>query len=434
MKQWAASLTTDQAAAVLYDWTFWARPEQQTPLGNWSTWLYMGGRGTGKSRTGAEFIRAGIEHAGNVALVGRTTGDPRDIMIEAKSGLLNIFPPHQRPVYQPSRRKITFYNGAVAHTYSADEPDQLRGPEHALAWCDELASWRYGKESWDNLQLGMRAGYGQPRVIVTTTPRPTTFMRSILGEPETVLTHGSTYLNRFNLPPAFIAKIRARYEGTPLARQELYGEIIEDSPMALWTREVIDQYRVIDVPDLSMIVVAVDPATTSKETSDDTGIVVVGRQGDAVSGHLFVLDDSTVSAAKPDQWAREAIAAYNRHQADGIVAEVNQGGEMVISTLNVIDSTVPTHSVNASRGKRTRAEPIAALYTQGRVHHLGCFAELEDQLCQWVPGDTESPDRLDALVWACTELITIPEITHEEIIVHDAYEENGGTIGAFPGM
>jgi phage terminase large subunit-like protein len=388
---------------LLYSWDCWKRPKQGTPEGDWRVWLIMAGRGFGKTRTGAEFVREQISQgkAKRVALVGATAADVRDTMIEGESGLLSVFPPHQRPRYEPSKRRVTFHNGATATAYSADEPDRLRGPNHDLAWADELAAWRY-PEAWDQLMFGLRLG-DKPRVIVTTTPRPIPIIRRLthLDDGSVSITRGSTYENATNLADDFLTEMRRRYEGTRLGRQELFAEILDDVDGALWNRELIERTRQTEVPPFTRITVAIDPAVTSSEDSAETGIIVAGYAQDR---HGYVLADKSMRGS-PNEWAKAAIAAYHTHNADVIVAEANQGGDMVKHTLATIDSKVPVKLVRASRGKRTRAEPVASLYEQGQVHHIGYFGELEDQLCSWVPDIGQSPDRLDALVWALTDLM-----------------------------
>jgi phage terminase large subunit-like protein len=397
------SLTPRERWEAMYTWSVWRRPEQRTPGGLWRTWLILAGRGFGKTRTGAEFIREQVDagRARRIALVGRTAADVRDTMVEGESGLLSVYPPGRRPRYEPSKRRVTFDNGAVAVTYSADKPDLLRGPNHDLAWADELAAWRYS-DAWDQLMLGLRIGE-QPRVIVTTTPRPVPVIKRLLGTSDgsVVVTRGSTFDNAANLATEFLVEMRRRYEGSRLGRQELYAEVLDDADGALWSRDQIDQTRVTDVPDLRRLVVAVDPAASSGEDSAETGIVVVGVD---TRGVAYVLDDRSLRAT-PNEWASAAVAAYHQHKADTIVAEANQGGDMVRQVLQTVDQRAPVKLVRATRGKRTRAEPVAALYEQGRVHHVGFFPDLEDQLCSWVPDVGTSPDRLDALVWAVTDLV-----------------------------
>jgi predicted phage terminase large subunit-like protein len=351
-----------------------------------------------------------------VALVAATAADARDVVVEGESGLLAICPPWCRPHYEPSKRRLTWPNGAIATTYSADEPDRLRGPQHDAAWADELAAWRY-PEAWDQLQFGLRLGT-DPRLIVATTPRPTPIIRGLLAASSTHVTRGSTYENRDNLAAAFFEQIIAKYEGTRLGRQELLAEVLDDNPGALFLLFHIERTRVRACPPLCRIVVAIDPAISSNATSDETGIIVVGLGYD---GHAYVLDDLS-GRYTPAEWARRAVEAYHKYEADRLVAEVNQGGELVVANIRTVDSTVPVKTVRASRGKQVRAEPVAALYEQGRVHHVGFLGALEDQMCAWdpsapatrarasaagTPGDSrsKSPDRLDALVWGVTELL-----------------------------
>ena len=391
--------------AVPHDWSLQRRPSQASPSGNWRVWLLLAGRGWGKTRTGAEFIREQVdkETATHIALVGPTAADVRDTMIEGESGLLAIYPPHQRPRYEPSKRRITFHNGATATAFSADEPDRLRGPNHDLAWADELASWRY-PEAWDMLQLGLRIGK-QPRTVVTTTPKPLPIIRRLLATEDgsVHMTTGSTYDNAANLAQSFVQEITSRYEGTRLGRQELHAEVLDDVQGALWNRNLLEEHRVTQAPDFTRIVVAIDPAAGSKSENAETGIVVVGL-GDAGPGYVIPAGSRR---GPPNDWGRAAVAAYHRHKADLLVAEANQGGDMVSHTLRTVDENVPIKMVHASRGKRTRAEPISALYEQGRIHHLGFHGDLEDQLCSWVPDHAVSPDRLDALVWGLTEILLV---------------------------
>jgi phage terminase large subunit-like protein len=370
------------------------------PHGDWRTWLILAGRGWGKTRTGAEWVIDRIEDGyQRVALVGPTAADARDVMVEGESGILRVAPDDLEANYEPSKRRITFANGAICTTFSADEPDRLRGPQHDAGWCDEIAAWRY-PEAWDQLQFGLRLG-DDPRCIVTTTPRPTREIRELVKADTTAVTRGSTFDNADNLAPAFLERILAKYEGTRLGRQELYAEILDDVPGALWNRAMLEAAVTGYTPQDSMqrVVVAVDPAVTSGEDSDETGIVVAGRTGP----QGFVLADVTCRLS-PDGWARRAVEAYHHHKADRIVAEANQGGDMVRTVLRTVDPSVPVKLVHATRGKRVRAEPVAALYEQGRVFHAQVFAQLEDQLLTWTPDSPTSPDRLDALVWALTDL------------------------------
>jgi phage terminase large subunit-like protein len=403
-------LDAPQQASLLDDWTLWARPSQLPPPGDWRVWLLLAGRGFGKTRSGAEFVRARVEAglASRVALVGPTASDVRDVMIEGDSGLRAIAPAAERPLYEPSKRRLTWPNGAVALAFSADEPERLRGPQHDFAWCDELASWRYAA-AWDNLLLGLRLG-ADPRVVVTTTPKPVKLVRDLLAAPGTVVTRGTTFENADHLAPAFLDAIVQRYRGTRLGRQELDAELLDDVPGALWSRDVIEAARVAAAPDLARLVVAIDPAASSGEGADETGIVVAGLAHD---GQVYVLDDLS-GRMTPRAWALAAVAAYKKFAADRIVAEINNGGEMVEATLRSVASDAPFRALRASRGKAIRAEPVAALYEQGRVHHVGCFPALEDQLCAFTAAPAKagvdraagaSPDRLDALVWAITDLM-----------------------------
>jgi phage terminase large subunit-like protein len=395
-----ADLSDEEVALLLNDWRFAARPDQLTPASAWRTWLILAGRGWGKTRTGAEFVIDEVKHNGakRIALVGRTAADCRDVMVEGQSGILACSPPDFRPEYEPSKRRLTWPNGAVASTYSADKPDQLRGPQHDLAWADELAAWTRW-DAWDQLQFGMRLG-SNPRTVVTTTPRPLIALRRLADASDTYVTRGRTADNQHNLAASFISAIHDRYAGSTLGRQELEGELLSELPGALFSRQDIEAYRVKEHPELQRIVVAIDPATTSKDESDESGIVVVG-----VSGRDFYVLADLSTRATPEKVCRRAIQAYRDFHADRIVVESNQGGDTWRTILEGIDPSVATRSVHASRGKQARAEPVGARYEQGRVHHVGVFERLEDQLCNYVPAFVkESPDRLDALVWAVTDL------------------------------
>ena len=407
-----ATLSDDEVELLAQDWEIWARPEQRPPPGDWRTWLLLAGRGFGKTRSGAEYVRSQVIQHGRrrIALVAPTAADARDVMVEGESGLLAVGLEHERPRYEPSKRRLTWPNGAIATTYSADEPERLRGPQHDFAWCDELGSWRY-PEAWDMLMFGLRLG-DDPRVIVTTTPKPNKIVRELVADPTTVVTRGSTYDNRRNLPPQFLQQIIKKYEGTRLGRQEINAEILDDVPGALWNRKLIEEIRWPRhkvVPDLIRVVVAIDPAATSGEDADETGIIVAGTDDE---GHGFVLNDSS-GHYSPIEWAKIVIQLYRQHKADRVVAEVNNGGEMVEATLRMVDPNVPYTAVHASRGKVVRAEPVAALYEQERVHHVGAFPMLEDQMCGFT-SDLDrsaagaSPDRVDALVWAITNLLVEP--------------------------
>lgn len=397
-----ASLTPEQRSRLRYNWPFWARPNQLSPPGDWRTWLVLAGRGFGKTRTGAEWVRAQAETGtcGRLALVAPTAADARDVMVEGESGILAISPPWFRPKYEPSKRRLTWPNGAQATVYSADEPDRLRGPQHDGAWCDELAAWTR-PEAWDMLQFGLRLG-DNPRAVATTTPKPVKVIRELLAANTTAVTRGSTYDNAGNLAPAFLAAVEARYAGTRLGRQEIDAEVLDDVPGALWTRQGIDDLRVAKAPDLVRVVVGIDPAVTSGEDSDETGIVAVGKGSD---GHGYTLADRSCRMT-PDGWARRALIVFDQFEANQFIAEVNNGGDLVAGVIRTARPSAPVKAVHASRGKYTRAEPVAALYEQGKVHHVGSFPQLEDQMCSFTPeGGDGSPDRADALVWACTDLL-----------------------------
>lgn len=401
------SLTRAELAALRYDWSFWGRADQTEPPGNWTTWACIAGRGFGKTRTGAEWVRSNVESgkAGRIALIAETAADARDVIVEGDSGILSVSPPHMKPLYEPSKRRLTWPNGATATTFSADEPDQLRGPQFDLAWCDELAKWQYAQEAWDMLQFGLRLG-DNPRQLVTTTPRPIPTLRQIMAMPSTIVTRGKTLDNAANLAPSFIAQMRERYEGTRLGRQELDAEILDDVPGALWTRAMVEASRAKTAPDMVRIVVAVDPSGTSgaDDDGDSIGIVVAGKGSD---GLCYVLADRTCKLS-PSGWGNRAVHAYHEFKADRIVAERNFGGAMVEAVIRSVDPRVSYGEVTASRGKIVRAEPVAALYEQNRVKHVGSMTDLEDQMCQ-MTGDgflgDGSPDRVDALVWAITELM-----------------------------
>lgn len=395
-----SELSDDEAVALLYDWRFWARSSQLAPPGNWRIWLLLAGRGFGKTRTGAEWVRENVESGRyrRLALIAPTSADARDVMVEGESGMLAISPPGFRPLYEPSKRRLTWPNGAIATMYSADEPDRLRGPQHDGAWADELAAWRY-PEAWDMLMFGLRLG-ADPRCVVTTTPRPTPIIKSLVAASTTVTTRGSTYENIDNLAPAFAEQIISRYEGTRIGRQELHAEILTDVEGALWQWEWIDGSRVAVAPQCTRVVVAVDPAGTHSAQSDETGIVVAGLGED---GGYYVLHGLGYRLS-PQGWATRTLNLYDEHAADRIVAERNQGGEMVEHTIRMVRDSAPVKTIVASRGKALRAEPVAALYEQGKVHHVGVHSQLEDQMCAF-PVAAEHDDMVDALVYAITELM-----------------------------
>lgn len=398
--KWLNSLTDKETSEMEYAWAFWARPEQLAPPGEYLTWLIMSGRGWGKTRTGAEWVRSNVHKYGRWALVGPTAGDVRDIMVEGDSGILSVFPPAERPHYQPSKRRVLFTNGAQAALYSADEPDRLRGPQHEAAWADEAASWRYLQDAWDMLQLGLRLGEN-PRQLVTTTPRPLRPIRELLASKSTVVTAGSTYANVMNLAPAFAAQIISRYEGTTLGRQEIYGELLNELPGALWSYAMIDSARVHVAPlTFKRIVVAVDPAVSSNAESDETGIAVAGLGED---GEYYILSCEGIRAS-PQTWAERALMLFRTNNADRIIVERNNGGEMVEATIKQVDKNAPVKTIYASRGKAVRAEPVAALYEQGKVHHVGYLKSLEDQQVLF-PVASDLDDQVDAVVYCVTELM-----------------------------
>ena len=385
---------------------------------DWTVWLFLGGRGAGKTRAGAEWVRSlatgrppfAAATVSPIALVGETAADVREVMIEGVSGLLGVHRAADRPSWEPSRKRLVWPSGAVAQAFSAEEPDSLRGPQFAAAWCDEIGKWRLAQQTWDMLQFALRLGE-RPRVLVTTTPKPVPLVKALLADRRVALTRAGTDVNAFNLSPAFLKSVVAAYAGTRLGRQEIDGEMVEERQDALFAREMIEAARVAPdkAPALARIVVAVDPPASSGKRADQCGIIVAGADGE---GGFYVLEDATLGGAKPDQWAARAVAAYRRHEADLVVAEVNQGGEMVAAVIAEVDATVPVKPLRANRGKALRAEPVAALYAQGRVRHAGVFPALEDEMCDFGPrqeggfglSSGRSPDRLDALVWALTEL------------------------------
>jgi len=399
-----------------HDFAPFAHQHQRPPAvanngGPWTTWLALGGRGAGKTRLGAEFVRAlalGIPPYadaphGHIALVGETDHDVREVMIEGASGIMRAGPWRERPVWSPSRRRLEWSNGAVAQAFSAEDPEALRGPQFTAAWCDELAKWRRAEDAFNMLQFGLRLG-PRPRQLITTTPRPTALIKRLIADPRTAVTRAGTQANAAHLSPVFLSQIVDRYDGTRLGRQEILGEIIEDRPDALWSRAMIEGARVAAAPSLARIVVGIDPPAGAKPNSDACGIVAAGRAED---GTVYVLEDATVQGLAPAGWAAKAIAVYRRLEADTLVAEVNQGGEMVRAVLRQVDASAALKTVHATRGKWLRAEPVAAMYAQGKVKHVTAMPELEDQMCDFALSGLSSgasPDRLDALVWAVSEL------------------------------
>lgn len=376
-------------------------------------WLVLGGRGSGKTRLGAEWtiahacglppIAEACKPSGRIALIGETLGDVREVMIDGPSGIRTIAR-GDRPRYEPTRRRLLWPSGAVAYVFSSEDPESLRGPQFMAAWCDEAAKWKNAEHCFDMLQFGLRLG-DRPRQLVTTTPKPTALIKRLLSDPAFQVDRYSTHDNAANLARGFIEALESRYAGTRLGRQELDGELIEDREDALWTRAALEAAFSADVPDLQRVVVAVDPPAGSRRTSDACGIVAAGLDE---GGRVYVLADESVRGAKPTQWAARAVALYHRLKADCIVAEVNQGGDMVAAVIRTVDPLVAVKDVRARRGKWLRAEPVAALYAQGQVRHAGRFPELEDEMCDFGPNglsDGHSPDRMDALVWAVTDLL-----------------------------
>lgn len=414
-----SSLSEKELAELKWHWPFWARPNQLEPEGDWSNWLVLAGRGFGKTRMGSEWIRKNVCGATplapppsgfkRIALVAETAADARDVMVLGDSGILACHPKDFRPEWSPTNRRLTWPNGVQAWVYNATEPDQLRGPQHHAAWVDELAKFRYMQATWDQLLFGLRLGI-HPKVLITTTPQPKPLIKALVNDPNTFVTRGSTLDNKDNLAESTVRNLYDRYGGTRLGRQELEGEILGDIPGALWRREDIDNTRIYDAPDdLERVYVAVDPAASSNEGSDENGIVVVGLARDK-DGYArgYVLEDGSLRGT-PEEWARKAVHLYRKYSADKIIAEKNNGGEMVSHVIKSVDRAVPIELVHASRGKIVRAEPISALYEQGRVHHVGEFNELEDQMCTFSIDNirnenTGSPDRVDALVWGLTKI------------------------------
>lgn len=435
------TLSPAEAAAILYDWRVWARDNQLPPPGRWSTWLILAGRGFGKTRTGAEWINDRARHGqtGRLALLGATSSDVRDTMIEGVSGVLACARPDFMPRYQPSKRRLVWPNGAVAALFSGEEPERLRGPQHEYVWVDELPAFQYPQEAWEQMRYGLRLG-PSPRVVVTTTPKPIPIIVELaLGnearrippatacdalrnaapdaailheELRVVLTTGSSYENRVNLSESWFRDTVGAVEGTRMGDQEIYARILTDVPGALWKMETIEADRLRPdpitlehprLPTFGRVVVAVDPAVSTANNSNETGIMVCARSESGRAGYLLADYSGRYT---PDQWARKVAWAYQYHQADRIVAEKNQGGDLVRSNIHTVDEALPVKLVTATRGKTVRAEPVAALYEQHKIHHVGTFGALETQMTTWVPDSgMASPDRYDALVWGFTELM-----------------------------
>jgi phage terminase large subunit-like protein len=396
----------DELNGLMRNWDFWSRDAQREPEGDWRVWLVMAGRGFGKTRAGAEWVRSVAENDGEarIALVAATLHEARSVMVEGPSGLLAIAPEKERPIYAPSLRRLVWRSGAQAALYGAAEPESLRGPEHSHGWADEIAKWPGGEDAWDNLMMGMRLG-ARPRIMATTTPRPVALLRRLVRESDVMVTRGRTVDNEMNLPGSFLSAMQQGYGGTRLGRQELDGELIEEIEGALWTRDLIERRRVRAAPAVKRMVIGVDPPASAH--GDACGIVAVALGAD---GRAYVVADASVSGRSPEGWARAVAEAAAAHGADRVVAEANNGGAMVESVLRAADFGLPVRLVHASRGKVARAEPVALLYEGGKALHVGAFPELEDEMCGLLvaggyEGPGRSPDRADAMVWAMTELM-----------------------------
>lgn len=427
----AESLDLDEiddatARALLWDWDVWARPEQLPPPGDWWCWIIIAGRGWGKTRVGAEVTRAAkAAGATRIGLIGRTAADVRKVMVQGESGLIAVHPPGDEPAYLPSQAELVWPDGTRAQMYSADKPEQLRGPQNQFIWCDEPCAWRY-PEALDMARMGLRIG-DHPRMVLTTTPRPMRWLRDLMQEEGVVVTRGSTYDNRGNLPKSFLAQLEAKYAGTELGRQELEAEILDEVAGALWSLSLIESTTVGQrgLPPMRRIMVGVDPARTATSDSDETGIVVVGLGED---GHGYVLDDVS-GRYTPKEWADAAVGAYHKWGATAIAVETNIAGELTMQVIRTVAGPgVPIIPVHAAKGKHTRAQPIAALWEQGRAHIVGRLAELEDQMVTWRPGET-SPDRLDAMVWGSTACWSSLLLGPDQVVERTKPERRAGVKG-----
>ena len=408
--EYLARLKPAELAMIGAWWESYAHPHQIEPAANkgapWTTWLMLGGRGAGKTRAGAEWVRALALNnpRARIALVGETDHDVREVMIEGVSGLLSVHAPDERPAWTPTRGRLEWGNGAVAQAFSADVLDSLRGPQFSHAWLDELAKWKRGEDVFDQLQFGLRLGR-RPRQLITTTPRPSALIKRLIADPATAVTHAATQANAFNLAPAFLDTVLARYGGTRLGRQEIEGLVVDERADALWSRALIEQCRVNEAPaNLRRVVVAVDPPVSRGKNADSCGLVAAGISEE---GTIYVLADETCAGLSPQGWARRAIALWRRLDADALVVEVNQGGDLVTAIVGEVDGSVPVTPVRAFRGKYLRAEPVAHKFEQGRAWLAGTFPQLEDEMCDFGPdglSSGRSPDRLDAMVWAVTTL------------------------------
>ena len=419
-------LSDNALGALPWLFDFWALPHQAAPGGDWRTWVILGGRGAGKTRAGAEWIRRQVEgarpldagRAGQVALVGETYDQVRDVMIEGESGIMACSPPDRRPAWQPTRRRLEWPNGATARAYSANDPDALRGPQFDAAWADEFAKWPNAQATWDMLQFTLRVG-DDPRAVVTTTPRSSPALRGLLERPTTVTTHAPTEANSANLSDAFLREVRARYGGTRLGRQELDGRLLTDEAGAFWTQAMLDDCRTRMPDRFDRVVIGIDPAVSSAHGSDETGIIVVGVTTVLDRPIGWVLEDASIGAARPAEWAAIVARAYSRWGADRVIAEGNQGGEMIEAVLRQVAPDVSYRKVSARQGKSARAEPVAALYEQGRVRHAPGLETLEDQMCLMTARGYRgagSPDRVDALVWALWAALLEPDAARRPMI------------------
>ncbi len=403
-------MTPLECAQLLHDWRFWARDDQAAPPGDWIIWLILAGRGAGKTRAGAEAVRRWIGAYPIVNLIGATLADARDIMVRGESGILACCRRDERPEFHATDLRLEWPNGAVSQLFSAEEPDRLRGKQHMKLWCDELAAWRQ-PDAFDQAMLGLRLG-DRPQAVITTTPRPSKIIKTLAAGKDTIVTRGSTFDNKPNLARAFLERITARYQGRAIGRQELFAEIVEETPGALWTRALLERQRVAPEAapkEFAEIVVAVDPPARSGSKSDECGLVVAAK---AENGLFYVLADLTSQGETPGAWGARVGAAFRGFNANRVVAEINQGGDMVAEVLRQSEPNLPVRAVHATRGKFLRAEPIAAAYERGLVFHIGAFAKLEDQLCALTPDFDRramgfSPDRADALVWALADLLGV---------------------------
>lgn len=423
-----ARLTAKEAVELYYDWSLWARPDQIAPEGDWIYWLILAGRGAGKTRAGAETVRAWTRAYPIVNLIGATRQDAREIMVMGESGLLAICPPEERPRFVRGADRLEWPNGAISQIFSAEEPDRLRGKQHMKLWLDELAAWRE-PDTFDQAMLGLRLG-DKPQAVITTTPRPTKLIKQLIDSPDAVVTRGSTYDNARFLADGFLTRIASRFDGRAIGRQELYGEIIEEAPGALWTRALIERQRLPkDAPraEYVEIVIGVDPPARSGAKADECGVIAVGR---TAGGIIHVLADLSSQGETPGEWSARVVSAFRRYEANRVVAEINNGGEMVTQVLRQNDPNLPVRTVTATRGKFLRAEPIAAAYERGLVFHLGAFEKLEDQLCT-LTSDFDSrtagfsPDRADALVWAIADLIAPGRASPSDMLDYYAREMRG---------